>query len=340
MTPRATRFAILTLMTAFSPRARAKSHRIDGTAEDKRLDLDRAIGDRRNYRATIPRTVVPSRWRPPQAAGLKDVDARTVRAEPFADFALGAGSGVWVSGVTSGAVRYDGESGAITARPSWSPREAAQVRRHPQLKFLSPVAYPNFCCASTRHRKRACPGEVARQPVDGGRSRNRRRHRLRPSRRRRTAHRGRRWRPRRRRDSRAGRRGRGPRRVRPAVGPDITPHGGALLLEVEDMEDHRCRSQPTVPRRRVRRSLGDEPGRRVGHADRRRYGQSPSAADHRRAHPRRRPHRRRRCGVAAHGLAGRLRWPLPAGAPFPRPPADHACDGVASAALQRRRYAQ
>lgn len=51
----------------------------------------------------------------PGELSLKDVDARTRPALPFADFAAAAGDGVWVSGVAPGAVRYD-PSGRITAR--------------------------------------------------------------------------------------------------------------------------------------------------------------------------------------------------------------------------------
>jgi hypothetical protein len=47
---------------------------------------------------------------------LKAVRGRTITAKPFADFAVAADSGVWVSGVAPGAVLYDGPSGAITAR--------------------------------------------------------------------------------------------------------------------------------------------------------------------------------------------------------------------------------
>jgi len=52
----------------------------------------------------------------PDALTLEEVDGRTIPARPFADFAVGAGSGVWVSGVRPGMVRYDGPSGDITAR--------------------------------------------------------------------------------------------------------------------------------------------------------------------------------------------------------------------------------
>ncbi|PKH37694.1 hypothetical protein SAMN05192575_101713 [Nocardioides alpinus] len=52
----------------------------------------------------------------PEALSLKEVGGRTITAKPFADFAVGAGSGVWVSGVGPGIVRYDGASSEVTAR--------------------------------------------------------------------------------------------------------------------------------------------------------------------------------------------------------------------------------
>ncbi len=52
----------------------------------------------------------------PEPLGLKAVGSRTIRAEPFPDFAVAAGDAVWVTGVTPGAVRYDDQSGEITAR--------------------------------------------------------------------------------------------------------------------------------------------------------------------------------------------------------------------------------
>ena len=51
----------------------------------------------------------------PEALSVKAVRGRTVAAKPFADFAVAAGDGVWVSGVGPGAVRYDAE-GRVTAR--------------------------------------------------------------------------------------------------------------------------------------------------------------------------------------------------------------------------------
>ncbi|KRF35059.1 hypothetical protein [Nocardioides sp. Soil805] len=52
----------------------------------------------------------------PDPLSLREVDGRTIRAEPFADFAVASGTGVWVSGVAPGAVRYDETSGDVTAR--------------------------------------------------------------------------------------------------------------------------------------------------------------------------------------------------------------------------------
>jgi virginiamycin B lyase len=51
----------------------------------------------------------------PTTLSLKEVGARRLPARPFADFAVAAGDGVWLSGVAPGAVRYSA-SGAITAR--------------------------------------------------------------------------------------------------------------------------------------------------------------------------------------------------------------------------------
>ncbi|WP_439937215.1 hypothetical protein ACS3YM_14915 [Nocardia sp. N13] len=51
----------------------------------------------------------------PKPLTLKAVRGRTLPAEPFADFAVAAGDGVWVSGVAPGAVRYDAQ-GRITAK--------------------------------------------------------------------------------------------------------------------------------------------------------------------------------------------------------------------------------
>lgn len=52
----------------------------------------------------------------PDPVTLRQVGGRTITAEPFADFAVASGTGVWVSGVSPGAVRYDDVSGEVTAR--------------------------------------------------------------------------------------------------------------------------------------------------------------------------------------------------------------------------------
>ena len=52
----------------------------------------------------------------PEGLSLRQVDGRTITAKPFADFAVASGTGIWVSGVAPGAVRYDAVSGAVTAR--------------------------------------------------------------------------------------------------------------------------------------------------------------------------------------------------------------------------------
>jgi hypothetical protein len=51
----------------------------------------------------------------PRPLSLEDVRARTIEAEPFADFTVASSDGVWVSGVAPGAVRYDAR-GRVTAR--------------------------------------------------------------------------------------------------------------------------------------------------------------------------------------------------------------------------------
>lgn len=52
----------------------------------------------------------------PEPVGLRQVSGRTIEAEPFADFAVAAGDGIWVTGVAPGAVRYDAARSAVTAR--------------------------------------------------------------------------------------------------------------------------------------------------------------------------------------------------------------------------------
>jgi hypothetical protein len=60
-------------------------------------------------------TASPTRVPLPSPLSLKDVDGETIRAVPFADFAVAAGDGAWVTGVEPGAVRYD-RSGKVSAR--------------------------------------------------------------------------------------------------------------------------------------------------------------------------------------------------------------------------------
>ena len=144
MNPRATRFAILTLMTAIL--AACSGEEPTGSTAPPKTSASTSTVPSATAATTEPPSPEPS-YLPagdlPRPLGLKDVDARTVRAEPFADFAVGAGSGVWVSGVTPGAVRYDGESGAITARVKVT-GEVAQALAATPSEVLVPVAYPNF----------------------------------------------------------------------------------------------------------------------------------------------------------------------------------------------------
>lgn len=78
----------------------------------------------------------------PAPLRLEDIDrARTVKAEPFADFAVAAGGGVWVSGVEPGLVRYDGTSGEITARVR-VPGEMGQALAATRQEVLVPVTAP------------------------------------------------------------------------------------------------------------------------------------------------------------------------------------------------------
>jgi len=51
----------------------------------------------------------------PPPLSRQDVEGETIRARPFADFAVASGDGVWVTGVDPGAVRYDARSGRVTA---------------------------------------------------------------------------------------------------------------------------------------------------------------------------------------------------------------------------------
>lgn len=63
-------------------------------------------------------TPTPSAAAPdlPPALTLEQVSGRTIRAEPFADFAVATDQGVWVTGVAPGAVLYDDRSGEVAAR--------------------------------------------------------------------------------------------------------------------------------------------------------------------------------------------------------------------------------
>ena len=77
----------------------------------------------------------------PGELSLKDVDARTRPALPFADFAAAAGDGVWVSGVAPGAVRYD-PSGRITARAR-IPGEVVQALAATSDEVWVPSRFPD-----------------------------------------------------------------------------------------------------------------------------------------------------------------------------------------------------
>lgn len=77
----------------------------------------------------------------PPALTLKDVGARTVTALPFADFAVAAGDGVWVSGVDPGVVRY-AAGGGVTARARIT-GEVTQALAAEGADVLVPSRYPN-----------------------------------------------------------------------------------------------------------------------------------------------------------------------------------------------------
>lgn len=77
----------------------------------------------------------------PPVLTLKAVGARTVTALPFADFAVAAGDGVWVSGVAPGVVRY-GADGGVTARAR-VPGEITQALAADDTEVLVPTRYPN-----------------------------------------------------------------------------------------------------------------------------------------------------------------------------------------------------
>lgn len=78
----------------------------------------------------------------PAALSLKEVGARTLPARPFADFAVTAGDGVWLSGVAPGAVRY-AASGAITARTR-IPGEVVQALAATPESVWVPSLNPNI----------------------------------------------------------------------------------------------------------------------------------------------------------------------------------------------------
>ena len=78
----------------------------------------------------------------PKPLSLEDVRAKTVEAQPFADFAVAAGHGVWVSGVDPGAVRYDG-NGVVAAR-STIPGEVVQSLAAADGAVLVPSLNPSL----------------------------------------------------------------------------------------------------------------------------------------------------------------------------------------------------
>lgn len=78
----------------------------------------------------------------PKVLELEQVGGRTLAAKPFADFAVGVGSGVWVSGVRPGIVRYDGASGAITARTP-IPGEVVQALEATRTEVIVPSLNPS-----------------------------------------------------------------------------------------------------------------------------------------------------------------------------------------------------
>ena len=78
----------------------------------------------------------------PAARTLEDVGGRTIPAKPFADFAVAAGTGIWVSGVAPGIVRYDAATGAITARATIR-GVVTQALEESGGEVLVPSRYPN-----------------------------------------------------------------------------------------------------------------------------------------------------------------------------------------------------
>lgn len=77
----------------------------------------------------------------PAALTLKDVQGRTIAATPFADFAVAAGTGIWVSGVAPGIVRYDA-GGTVTARAAIR-GDVTQALEESDGEVLVPSLYPN-----------------------------------------------------------------------------------------------------------------------------------------------------------------------------------------------------
>jgi virginiamycin B lyase len=93
----------------------------------------------------VPETPEPS-YLPagdlPRALSLEAAAGRTVTAQPFADFAVTAGDGVWVSGVAPGAVRYD-DAGRISARAR-VPGAVVQALAASADEVLVPSLDPNL----------------------------------------------------------------------------------------------------------------------------------------------------------------------------------------------------
>lgn len=77
----------------------------------------------------------------PAALTLKDVRGRTIAARPFADFAVAAGTGIWVSGVAPGIVRY-GDDGSITASAAIR-GDVTQALEQSDGEVLVPSRFPN-----------------------------------------------------------------------------------------------------------------------------------------------------------------------------------------------------
>ncbi|WP_191277394.1 NHL repeat-containing protein [Nocardioides flavus (ex Wang et al. 2016)] len=97
----------------------------------------------------------------PRRLSLEEVGARTLPARPFADFAVTAGDGVWLSGVAPGAVRYAAD-GTVTARAR-IPGEVVQALAASPGSVWVPSLNP-----SALFRLDAATGEVlARVPLPG-----------------------------------------------------------------------------------------------------------------------------------------------------------------------------